>query len=124
MTAIDRAALIEAAAKVLNPWATRVVQDNADPKSCPFVQSYTLEPEELADAALPVIARELLAPLRELHARNGNPRYGCCATPKVCTDPHQAVCGAPEHGTNKPHWPCPTVRLLDQIESDAKGDER
>ena len=119
MTAIDRAALIEAAATVLDDsysrWCDRVEDEAFVPET---------EHEAMAEAALPVIARELLAPLRELHARNGNPRYGCCATPKVCTDPHQAVCGAPEHGTNKPHWPCPTVRLLDQIESDAKGDER
>ena len=119
MATIDKAALIEAAAKAIHSrrvYMARGVTEQPPPPTQREVDD--------AAAALPVIARELLAPLRELHARNGNPRYGCCATPKVCTDPHQAVCGAPEHGTNKPHWPCPTVRLLDQIESDAKGDER
>ena len=56
---------------------------------------------------LPVIAAGLLAPLRELHRSEFQSEcrlYFCVS------------CGVAE--------PCPTVRLLDQIEADLKGDER
>lgn len=114
MTAIDWAALIEAAATVLDDsysrWCDRVEDE-------PFVPE--TEHEAMAEAALPVIARELLAPLRELHHAKAYTcthlrtpgELGPCCRHEICV------------ACNQMH-PCPTVRLLDQIESDVKGGER
>ena len=104
MTAIDRAALIEAAAEALEGayarWSDLVGADGFVPET---------EHEAMALAALPVIARELLAPLRELH-------YDVVAYADfaMTTGRRECVCGKSA---------CPTVRLLDQIEADSKGGE-
>lgn len=113
MTAIDRAALIEASAEALDGghelWVKRVEAGEFVPET---------EYESMAEAALPVIARELLAPLRELHHAKA---YACthlrtpgelgpCCRHEICV------------ACNQMH-PCPTVRLLDQIEADCGGDD-
>lgn len=112
MTAIDRQQIIEDAAKA--EWA-------AVWPSIPYETS----PGAHADfakgtaAALPVIVAAALKPIRELHAPiaaadySGGPFRGVT---QVCT-----ACGT-DDGNWQRH-PCPTVRLLDQIEAAAKGGE-
>ena len=95
MTAIDRAALIEAAAKAAfmvghiggDTW------EKTDRKSREYRR-------DQAAAVLPVIVSAVLKPIRELHREQF----------QFCRD-----CDA--------DYPCPTVRLLDQIETDSKGGE-
>lgn len=126
MTAIDKAALIEQAANALsrNPcdrdWSAHLAKD------CPQAQ-----------AVLPVIAKALLAPLRELHkpvnlifswnsgvrsedpcetcgGKAGTHECGCWGDydlPVYC----EACSAASEFKRSVAH-PCPTVRLLDAIE--------
>ena len=114
MTAIDRAALIEVLRDELAGW----------PVGSGYygTQVGTDEAREMAHAALPVIARELLAPLRELHADHECGNYDQASW---CHAPYEdgrcVKVGTCSHCGHKA--PCPTVRLLDQIESDAKGDE-
>ena len=99
MATIDKAALIEVLRDELAGW--------------PIGSGYygtqvgTDEAREMAHAALPVIAAGLLAPLRELHRECD----WMSRTPGRCWHDGRG-------------YPCPTVRLLDQIEADAKGDER
>ena len=117
MTAIDRAALIEAAAEALEGayarWSDLVGADEFVPET---------EHEAMALAALPVIARELLAPLRELHADHECGNYdqaSWCHAPYG--DGRCVKVGTCSHCGHKA--PCPTVRLLDQIEADTNGGE-
>ena len=86
MSTIDRAALIEQAA-----------QELAYPSFIAGVPVTIIDNEMRDEVAkvLPVIAKALLAPLRELHV-------GYCAT---CALLH----------------PCPTVRLLDAIEAEVQA---
>ena len=118
MNTIDRAALLEASAAVLEDsyarWCDRVEAEQVVPET---------EHEAMAEAVLPVIARELLAPLRELHADhecgNYDQAFWCFAPYR---DGRCVKVGICSHCGDKA--PCPTVRLLDQIESDVKGGER
>ena len=104
MNTIDRAALIEASAAVLDDsyarWCDRVEAEQVVPET---------EHEAMAEAVLPVIAAGLLAPLRELH-------YDVVAYADfaMTTGRRECVCGKSD---------CLTARLLDQIEADAKGGE-
>ena len=114
MTAIDRAALIEAAAEALEGayarWSDLVEVGE------PVIES---EHEAMAAAVVSVVVAAVLKPLRELHHAKAYTcihllppgELGPCCRHEIC-----ATC-------NQMH-PCPTVRLLDQIEADAKGDER
>lgn len=118
MTAIDRAALIEAAAKAIHSrrvYMARGVTEQPPPPTKREVDD--------AAAALPVIAAELLAPLRELHADhecgNYDQAFWCFAPYR---DGRCVKVGTCSHCGHKA--PCPTVRLLDQIEADVRGGER
>ena len=113
MTAIDRAALIEAAAKAVRAEECERLQSKNLP---PLLAWHEMLPaarinrKYSIETALPVIAAGLLAPLRELH-------YDVVAYADfaMTTGRRECVCGKSD---------CLTARLLDQIESDAKGDER
>lgn len=121
MTAIDRAALIEVAAKAVRAEECERLQSGDLP---PLLEWGDLSPtvrhnrKYSIGTALPVIAAGLLAPLRELHRdewdcgnpQHTNPDYDCPECEVWCES-----CGVP--------FPCPTVRLLDQIEADCKGGE-
>ena len=113
MTAIDRAALIEAAAEALEGayarWSDLVEVGE------PVIES---EHEAMAAAVVSVVVASVLEPLREAHAgewdcgnpSHTNPDVGCPDCLLYC-----ASCDV--------EMPCPTIRMLDQIESDVKGDE-
>ena len=115
MTAIDRAALIEAAAKAISIYqgSYLYMPDTQQPIRT------TTEQTRLAEAAAPAIVASVLEPLREAHAgewdcgnpSHTNPDVGCPDCLLYC-----ASCDV--------EMPCPTVRLLDQIEADVKGGER
>lgn len=115
MTVIDRAALIEAAAKAISIYqgSYLYMPDTHQPIRP------TTEQTRLAEAAAPAIVASVLKPLRELHHAKAYTcthlrppgELGPCCRHEIC-----ATC-------NQMH-PCPTVRLLDQIESDVKGDGR
>lgn len=132
MTAFDRQQIIEAAA--------RTIHDDA----CLYYHHRDEEPPgchiDIArkDAALvlPVIVAAVLKPIRELHYPADNdaartPRCPEClgkagVHPCGCwaDEDQQPVCGHCYwlRSVREP-WPCPTVRLLDQIEADSKGGE-
>ncbi|MBK7823583.1 MAG: hypothetical protein IPJ61_21590 [Tessaracoccus sp.] len=103
MSTIDKAALIEQAAEAA--WGE--FEDDSDPwaKQQPKV---TVPTREAAARTLPVIAKALLAPLRELHTPIERfPRGDGNSFPMVCPE-----CK---------YWgPCPTVRLLDAIEAEVQ----
>ena len=109
MSTIDRAALIEQAARA--QWA-----------SCwpglpwPAGDAITVETwSHDTAAALPVIAKALLAPLRELHSPIDAVMFS------GRTETLTKVCSA--CGTDDGNWqrhPCPTVRLLDAIEAEVQ----
>ena len=115
MTVIDRSALIEAAAKAISIYqgSYLYMPDTHQPIRP------TTEQIRLAEAAAPVIVASVLKPLRELHHAKA---YTCIHLPPAgelgpcCRHEICAACNQMQ--------PCPTVQLLDQIESDAKGDER
>jgi hypothetical protein len=102
MSTIDKAALIEQAAKILTAetWEGTTKRERAAVR-------------EAVGNTLPVIAKALLAPLRELHRPIDAMMYGQNAVTavKVC-----AACGT-DNGSWQRH-PCPTVRLLDAIEAE------
>ncbi len=110
MTVLNKAALIEQAARA--QWA-----------SCwpglpwPAGDAITVETwSHDTAAALPVIAKALLAPLRELHP--SIPRTGRAIGPddeftRVIRWMDCLGCGN--------RYPCPTVRLLDAIEAEASA---
>ena len=108
--AIDRAALIEAAAKAVRAEECERLQSKNLP---PLLAWHEMLPaarinrKYSIETALPVIAAGLLAPLRELHRECD----WMSRTPGRCWHDGRG-------------YPCPTVRLLDQIEADAKGGER
>lgn len=112
MNAINRAAVIEAAAK-----AVRAYHGNILPTGN---RSYPTHRDlAAAEITLKVMAAGLLAPLRQLHTGEwhcGNPQHTNPSAACPECDPYCEACGVP--------MPCPTVRLIDQIEADAKGDER
>jgi len=114
VSTIDRAALIEQAAK--SGWEALMGQGHeADFHS--FNRGWFVA---WTEAGLPVIAKALLAPLRELHHDHVcgdvesehwchiSSLLGRCV--KVGTCSH---CGIPR--------PCPTVRLLDAIEAEVSA---
>lgn len=109
MTAIDRAAVIEAAAKAIHSrrvYMARGVTEQPPPPTKREVDD--------AAAALPVIAAELLAPLRELHVSVKTRER----LPNAVAIPWNACsCGFRTHSA------CPTLRLLDQIKADVKGGQ-
>lgn len=102
MTAINRAALIEAAAKAIHDVQNVDWRNWGNTNQAPYLKQ--------AKAALLVIAREMLAPLRELH-RGKHLDDGTDPSGPWCL-----VCLELD--------PCRTMEMLDQIEADAKGDER
>ena len=100
MSAIDRAALIEQAARV--QWASCWPGVPWPADDAMTVETWSHD----TAAALPVIAKALLAPLRELHKPvlyDGKFPLG----PQVCD-----WCDVTA--------PCPTVRLLDAIEAEVQ----
>ena len=113
MTAIDRAALIEAAAKAVRAEECERLQSKNLP---PLLAWHEMLPaarinrKYSIETALPVIAREMLAPLRELH-RGKHLDDGTDPSGPWCL-----VCLELD--------PCRTMEMLDQIEADVKGDER
>lgn len=114
MTAIDRAALIEAAAKAIHDVQNVDWRNWGNTNQAPYLKQ--------AKAALPMIARELLAPLRELHADHECGNYdqaSWCHAPYG--DGRCVKVGTCSHCGHKA--PCPTVRLLDLIEADTNGGE-
>lgn len=107
MTAINRAAVIEAAAKAIHDVQNVDWRNWGNTNQAPYLKQ--------AKAALPVIARELLAPLRELHVSVKTRER----LPNAVAIPWNACsCGFRTHSA------CPTLRLLDQIEADVRGGER
>ena len=144
MNTIYRAALIEAAAEALEGayarWSDLVEVGE------PVIES---EHEAMAAAVVPVVVAAVLKPLRELHKPLDQKLWaiectqGECDhwtdTTETCEDScpptTEQVCAEcyrmgdrPDDGwehyfSHSIHYPCPTIRLLDQIESDAKGDE-
>lgn len=115
---LNRQKIIEAAATAIHDAACTFHSDRGI-----SVGHYSIEMHAAQDAALvlPVIVVAALKPIRELHRPHpyadaelrsvspSLPEFVCthCATPSG-----RAVA-----------FPCPTVRLLDQIETDSKGGE-
>ena len=118
MATIDKAALIEAAAKAVRAEECERLQSKNLP---PLLAWHEMLPaarinrKYSIETALPVIAAGLLAPLRELHVPVETREW----LPNAVAIPWNACsCGFRTYSA------CPTVRLLDQIEADAKGGER
>ena len=125
MTTIGKAALIEhgARAEWEACWPSIPWPDDPD---------VTAEWRTSTAAALPVIAKALLAPLRELHyaADNDSARTPRCESCQGRAGVHgcgcwadedrRPVCGVCNEGIKfqSVPWPCPTVRLLDAIEAE------
>lgn len=106
MTAIDRAALIGAAAKAISIYqGSYLYIPDAQQPIRP-----TTKQTRLAEAAAPVIVAAVLKPLRELH-RGKHLDDGTDPSGPWCL-----VCLELD--------PCRTMEMLDQIEADVKGDER
>ena len=104
MTAIDRAALVRVTARRLH----RI--DCGCPE--PDAPYHNVDYAMMVEDSLPIIAREMIAPLSKLHHEHRHsPRtcvnYGACQLEGRCS-----ACGRKS--------PCPTARLLDQIEADMK----
>ncbi len=114
MTAIDRQQIIEDAAKAIFD----VRDDEFDLDEWEDIDSTEHERYQCAArAALPVIVAAVLKPIRELHVSG---ELVCVETGHVpsrcpCSEVFCEGCGE--------SMPCPTVRLLDEIESSAKGGE-
>ena len=107
MTAIDRAALIKVTAQRLH----RIDCDCPEPDE----PDHSVDYGALVEDSLPIITREMIAPLSKLHHEHWHsPRtcvnYGACQMEGKCS-----ACGR--------KYPCPTVRLLDQIEAEMGGNE-
>ena len=107
MTAFDRAALIKVTARRLH----RI--DCGCPE--PDAPGHSVNYSAMVEDSLPIIAREMIAPLSKLHHEHWHsPRtcvnYGACQMEGRCS-----ACGRKS--------PCPTARLLDKIEADMKGGE-
>ena len=123
--AIDKAALIEAAAKAVRAEECERLQSENLP---PLLAWHEMLPaarfnrKHSIETALPVIAAGLLAPLRELHQPNPYADAQLRSVSPSLPELVCAHCATPSGGAVA--FPCPTARLLDQIESDAKGDER
>ena len=130
---IDRQQIIEDAAKAIFD----VRDDEFDLDEWEDIDSTEHERYQCdARAALPVIVAAVLKPIRELHYPADNdaartPRCPEClgkagVHPCGCwaDEDQQPVCGHCYwlRSVREP-WPCPTVRLLDQIETDSKGGE-
>ena len=116
MTAIDRAALIEAA------FAGHQFDPEGRICSCGVLCGVVCDGktflEHVAETIMPVVVAAVLKPLRELHHTKA---YTCThlRTPgELGPCCRHEICDA----CNQMH-PCPTVRMLDQIEADVKGDE-
>ena len=115
VTVINRQKIIEAAATAIHDAACTFHSDRGI-----SVGHYSIEMHAAQDAALvlPVIVAAALKPIRELHVgewdctnpRHTNPVVVCPECCEFCTH-----CGA--------DMPCDTTRLLDQIETDARGGE-
>ena len=115
MTAFDRQQIIEAAARTIHDDACLYYHHrDEEPPGCHI----DIARKEAA-IALPVIVAAVLKPIRELHAPidaadySGGPFRGVTQVCIAC-------------GTDDGNWqrhPCPTVRLLDQIEADCRSGE-
>ena len=115
MTAIDRQQIIEDAARAMHNTAGQWRWERLSAEEPLWAEGW----RDNAKAALPVIVAVVLKPIRELHAPidaadySGGPFRGVTQVCIAC-------------GTDDGNWqrhPCPTVRLLDQIETDSKGGE-
>ena len=111
---INRQKIIEAAATAIHDAACTFHSDRGI-----SVGHYSIEMHAAQDAALvlPVIVAAALKPIRELHA-SGEPvcvETGHTPSRCPCSEVFCEGCGE--------SMPCPTVRLLDEIESSAKGGE-
>lgn len=96
MTAFDRQQVIEDAARAMHNTAGQWPWERLSTEEPLWAEGWRGN----AKAALPVIVAAVLKPIRELHREQF----------QFCRD-----CDA--------DYPCPTVRLLDQIETDSKGGE-
>lgn len=131
MGTIDKAALIEQAAEATWTGMGFGPMKSIDREGMRWEMSF----------ALPVIAKALLAPLRELHkpvhltfswnsgvhaddpcetcgGKAGTHECGCWGdydSPIYCNS-----CSAPGHYRQSVDYPCPTVRLLDAIEAEVQ----
>ena len=117
VTAFDRQQILEDAARVMHNTAGQWPWERLSTEEPLWAEGW----RDNAKAALPVIVAAVLKPIRELHRPHpyadaelrsvspSLPEFVCthCATPSG-----RAVA-----------FPCPTVRLLDQIETDCKGGE-
>lgn len=57
-----------------------------------------------------------LARVRAMHTKRDNVTHGCCAPPRLCTG-HPPVCESREHHwSDRPTWPCDTIRALDGVQ--------
>lgn len=132
MTAIDRQQVIEDAARAMHNTAGQWPWERLSTEEPLWAEGW----RDNAKAALPVIVAVVLKPIRELHYPADNdaartPRCPEClgkagVHPCGCwaDEDQQPVCGHCYwlRSVREP-WPCPTVRLLDQIEADSKGGE-
>lgn len=138
MSTIDRAALIEQAASAYVDGAAKVLDiiegrpivtwADVDERTRTGIRGSILH-------TLPVVAKALLAPLRELHYAayqdaNRNPICPDCqgragTHPCGCWSKYDTVpvCGVCWEGWKfiAVTWPCPTVRLLDAIEAEVQS---
>ena len=111
---IDRQQIIEDAAKAI----FNVRDDEFDLDEWEDIDSTEHERYQCdARAALPVIVAAVLKPIRELHAAGEPVCVETGHTPSRCPCSEVFCEGCGES------MPCPTVRLLDEIESSAKGGE-
>lgn len=103
MTAFDRQQIIEDTAKAIHHALCIFHRDGRTQIGC-----YGVEQRSEADVilALPVIVAAVLKPIRELHRECD----WMSRTPGRCWHDGRG-------------YPCPTVRLLDQIEADTNGGE-
>ncbi len=114
MTAIDRQQIIEDTAKAIHDALCIFHRDGRTQIGC-----YGVEQRSETDAmlTLPVIVAAVLKPIRELHAAGEPVCVETGHTPSRCPCSEVFCEGCGES------MPCPTVRLLDEIESSAKGGE-
>ena len=96
MTAIDRQQIIEDAARAMHNTAGWWPWERLSTEEPLWAEGW----RDNAKAALPVIVAAVLKPIRDLHTPDGHGWCNGCA----CR-------------------PCPTARICDQIEADAKGGE-
>ena len=113
MTAIDRQQIIEDAARAMHNTAGWWPWERLSTEEPLWAEGW----RDNAKAALPVIVAAALKPIRELHAAGEPVCVETGHTPSRCPCSEVFCEGCGES------MPCPTVRLLDEIESSAKGGD-